>query len=419
MSPPLDPALLADDLRAHAFAPPHGTLPLRIGAEVELIPVCAETGAQVPICAESGPCTLPLLREFGLRRGWREEASPYGAPRWVLPDGGVVSYEPGGQIEMAGAAFRSASALIRSLRGTVQALRAEAAERGIVLLSCGIAPEGGVEDVPLQLRAPRYERMTAFLRAIGTGGERMMRQTAAMQVSLDWGPAPLLQWRVLNAIAPYVTAVFASSPVYRGQPTGYHSHRARVWHELDGGRTGILPCGADPIAEYRDFALRAPAILLDGGDEFLPFAEWIARGATLDDWRAHLTTLFPEVRPKGFAEVRAADAVDPAWYAAPLVLLAGIACDGPTLRAAADLLGDPDPALLHRAARDGLGDPPLAAVAADLAELALRGAASLPRGFFSGEDLDEAREFFARYTLRARNPADDVLDALAVGAADG
>ncbi|HWK88726.1 MAG TPA: hypothetical protein VNP72_01975, partial [Longimicrobium sp.] len=92
MSAPLDPALLADDLRANAFAAPQSGMPQlpRIGAEVELIPVSADTGAQVPILAERGPCTLPLLRGFGERGGWREEQSPYGAPRWVLPDGGVV-----------------------------------------------------------------------------------------------------------------------------------------------------------------------------------------------------------------------------------------------------------------------------------------------------------------------------------------
>jgi hypothetical protein len=33
--------------------------------------------------------------------------------------------------------------------------------------------------------------------------------------------------------------------------------------------------------------------------------------------------------------------------------------------------------------------------------------------FFGGEDIDEAAGFFARYTRRARSPADDTLDAIA------
>ena len=412
---PLARAGLLADLRTNAFGIGHAAGPPRIGAEVELIPVDAGTGAQVPIVAAGGPATLPMLRRFGMRHGWREDASPYGMPQFTVPDGGTISYEPGGQIELSAPAFPSATALLRSLRATVPPLVEAAREEGIELLSVGVEPRGGIEEVALQLPGARYVRLTQFLRAIGTGGERMMRQTAAMQVSVDLGAEPLLAWRVLNAMAPYVTAVFASSPVYRGEPTGHRSWRARIWRELDGGRTGCFHC-ADPVAEYLDFALAAPAILLGDGARFRPFAEWNAEGcAGPDEWRAHLTTLFPEVRPKGFAEVRSADAVAPAWYAAPLVLLGGILYHPPTLHAAADLLGPPDPALLHAAGRDALADPRIAAVARDLAQLASEGAAALP-GFFDGAALDEAAAFFARYTLRSRSPADDVLDALATPA---
>lgn len=404
-------AHLLEDLRTHAFALGRVPGPLRIGAEVELIPVSADTGAQVPIVSPDGVSTLPLLRRFGARHGWTEQASPYGVPQFELPDGGTISYEPGGQIELSAAAFPSATALIASLRGTVLPLMDAARDEGIALLSLGVEPRGGVEGVPMQLPGRRYVRQTRFMEVFGTGGTRMMRQTAAMQVSLDFGAEPLATWRVLNAMAPYVTAIFANSPVYRGEPTGHRSYRARIWRELDGGRTGCFACD-DPVGEYLDFALAAPAILLGDDERFRPFAEWNAHGcATLDDWRTHLTTLFPEVRPKGFAEVRAADAVAPEWYAAPLVLLGGIVHHPPTLRAAAELLGAPDPSLLHAAGRDALSDPRIASVARDLAELALTGAAALP-GFFAARDLEEAAAFFARYTRLARSPADDVLERI-------
>jgi glutamate--cysteine ligase len=402
---------LLDNLRTHAFALGRAPGPPRIGAEVELIPVSIHTGAQVPIVAAEGPSTLPLLRRFGARHGWTEQASPYGVPQFAVPDGGIISYEPGGQIELSAAAFPSASALVRSLRATVLPLTDAARDEGIELLSVGVEPRNGIEDVGLQLPGKRYVRLTRFLESIGTGGTRMMRQTASMQVSVDFGAEPLLAWRVLNAMAPYVTAIFANSPVYRGEPTGHRSWRARIWRELDGGRTGCFACD-DPISEYLDFALAAPAILLGEEGDARPFAEWNARGCVgPDEWRAHLTTLFPEVRPKGFAEVRSADAVAPQWYAAPLVLLAGIVHYPPILYVAAELLGAPDPDLLHAAGRDGLSDPRIASVARDLADLALAGAAVLP-GLFDAETLDEAAAFFARYTRRSRSPADDVLDAL-------
>lgn len=380
-----------EDLAENAFGLGARTPgPPRVGAEVELIPVAADTRRRVPIVAAEGPGTLPLLRRFGAERCWREEATPYGAPRWMLPDGGCVSYEPGGQIELAAAPARSPSALLRSLRAVVPALRAAARDEGIDLLSLGIDPVNALEDTPLQLPGARYARLTRFLESIGTGGVRMMRQTAAFQVSLDWGPDPLARWRMLNAAAPYLAAIFANSPAYLGADTGWRSFRARVWRELDGGRTGIFPC-ADPVGEYLQFALDAPAILL-GGDEgpWLPFRAW--SGATGDDWRAHLTTLFPEIRPKGFVEVRCIDAVDPEGYAAPVLLLTGLCDHAPTLRAALDLLGAPDPALLEPAARLGLSDPRIAPVARDLVGLGLAGATALRAG---PDDLAEARAFFA------------------------
>lgn len=414
---------LRADLRQHAFGlgPARADGPPRIGAEVELIPVDADTGAQVPIQAEDGWATLPVLRLHAARSGWTEEPSDYGVPRWILPDGGIVTYEPGGQIEISAAVFATATALVDSLRGAVLALSTSMLDAGIRLLSVGIEPRGGIERVPLQLPGERYVRMTGFMRAIGTGGERMMRQTAAMQVSLDFGADPLARWRVWNGMAPYVTAIFANSPVYRGRPTGDRSFRARVWRELDGGRTGCFAC-ADPVEEYLDFALGAPVILAPaqaGATSFSPFAEWNAAGCvSLDDWHRHLTTLFPEVRPKGYAEVRSADAVDPRWYAAPLVLLAGIAYHAPSLHAAAELLTDPSAGLLEAAGRDGLSDPAIAATAVQLADLAMEGARALP-GFFSSTDIEEAAEFFGRYTRRGRSPADDTLDALASTASTG
>ncbi|MBD0319555.1 MAG: hypothetical protein ICV87_04430 [Gemmatimonadetes bacterium] len=393
---------LAAELRENAFGlGARVQRPPAVGAEVELIPVAADTGRRVPIVAEEGASTLPWLRGFGAERCWREEATPYGAPRWILPDGGCVSYEPGGQIELSGAPARSASALLRGLRATIPALLASAREVGIDLLSRGIDPVNGLEDTPLQLAGARYRRLANFLESIGTGGARMMRQTAALQVSLEWGADPLARWRLLNAAAPYLTAIFASSAVYLGADTGWRSFRARVWRELHGGRTGIFPC-ADPVGEYLRFALDAPAILLGGEDgPWLPFRAWT--GATLGDWRAHLTTLFPEIRPKGFVEVRCIDAVAPEWYAAPVVLLTGLCEHAPTAAAALDLLGAPDPSLLEPAAHHGLRDPRIATIARDLFELGLAGAAALGPAAAEPEHLEEAREFFQRFTRRGRD----------------
>lgn len=407
-------AALLSDLAGSTFSGPiSGSLtPRRIGAEVEFIPVEAQTGRRCAIEHGSVTATLPFLRRFGGRQGWIESRTSKGTPCFVLPAGGTLTFEPGGQLEYSSPPCRSASALLGILRSVVPTLRSAAAGEGIELLAVGIDPLNPSDRAPLLIHAKRYERMAGYLERRGPAGARMMRQTAAFQVSVDFDDEPWLRWRVLNAAAPYIVAIFANSPIYAGQYTGHQSARAHVWRTLDPARTGIPYDDADPIGEYLDFALAAPAILLPTLDgEHRSFAEWLTRShPTPEEWQDHLSTLFPEVRPRGHLELRSADAIPPQWYAAPLALAAGILYDSGTLRGAADLLGVPDLGLLERAGRLGLHDPAIARTAADLFDLALSGCAGLGPGYFNPPDLEQARAFFDRYTRRGRALADDILD---------
>ena len=411
-------AALATDLAETAFAGPvfSSLTPRRLGAEAEFIPVDSATGRRCGIDAEGAVSTLPFLRRFGGKQGWREGSTPKGTPCFTLPLGGTLTFEPGGQLEYSSPPCRSASTLLSILRSVVPPLRAAASDEGIDLLAAGIDPLNSEEQAPLLLHAKRYVCMAEYLALRGPAGARMMRQTAAFQVSLDFDDEPWLRWRVLNALTPYVVAIFANSPIYAGQRTENQSERANVWRLLDPLRTGIPYDEHEPVQAYLDFALAAPALLLPTVDgEHRPFSEWLAQAnPTTEEWRDHLSTLFPEVRPRGHLELRSADAIEPEWYAAPLALTAGLLYDSGALRAAAELLGTPDLGLLERAGRVGLHDPAIGRTAADLFELALSGCAALGPGYFHPSDLEQARVFFDRYTRRARSPADEALqDAIA------
>ena len=404
-------AALADDLRLNVF--PHAGRSragfLTIGAEVELIPVDEESGLPRPVLGDRS--SVSLLRQLAAEHGWCETLSATsGVPSFHLPDGSCVTFEPGGQIEYSSRPCESASELLARLTWLTDALAAASARSGVELLSLGIDPRTPVECVPPQLGTRRYRRMLDYFSTIGPSGARMMRQTASVQVSVDGGADPPLTWRVLNAAAPYVAAIFANSPIYEGAPTGCRSYRRYVWDTLDPRRTGVRGVCGNAVAEYLDFALDAPAFRLEGEVEGCPsLGEALDAGrVTVDDWRAHLSTLFPEVRPRGYFEVRSADAISPYWYAAPIALVGGLAYDAVAAREAGELLGVPDPELLHRAGQSGLDDEAIARTAAELCEVALAGCARLGDRFIEGPDLERAEEFFARYTARGRTPADDV-----------
>lgn len=412
---PLTRAALAGDLAEVAFAGPiSGSLsPRQIGAEVEFIPVESLSGRRCPIDSEGTTSTLPFLRRFGAKQGWREGCTPKGTPCFALPVGGMLTFEPGGQLEYSSPPCRSATALLSLLRSVVPPLQSAAAAEGIHLLALGIDPLNSADQAPLLTHAKRYQRMAEYLARRGPAGALMMRQTAAFQVSLDFDDEPWLRWRVLNAATPYVIAIFANSPIYAGQSTGYQSSRAAVWREVDPARTGIPYDERDPVEAYLGFALSAPAILFPTvHGEHLPFGEWLGRAnPSMDEWHDHLSTLFPEVRPRGHLELRSADALPPHWYAAPIALTAGILYDPGALRAAEDLLGAPDPDLLERAGRHGLHDPTIARTAADLFQLALSGCRGLGPGYFHPADLEQATAFFERYTSQGRAPSDEVMES--------
>lgn len=404
-------AALERHLRRRAFSPRMDPARALVGAEVELIPVCAHSGARIPVDAVEGVSSLRWLRELAHRQGWTEERLGGGASRFLLPAGGALSFEPGGQVEYSSPPCASPRALLALLASVMDVLHCSALEHGIELLSIGLDPATSVERVPLQLHGERYVRMAEYFAHRGPEGALMMRHTASFQLNLDFEHEPLRRWRALNALAPYVVAIFANSPLHEEHPTGHASTRAHVWRQLDPSRTGLLRGGDDAVAEYQALALDAPMILApDAAGEHPTARARLARGElSLEEWRAHLTTLFPEVRPKGYLELRSADAVDPRWHAAPIALIAGLLYHAPSLRAAEELLGPPDAELLRRCGERGLGDSSIATVARDLATIALAGCRALGDGFLDERNAEVACEYFTRYTARGRTPADDLL----------
>jgi glutamate--cysteine ligase len=402
--PSMQFAALRDEIHATSFAPQPGLVG-RVGAEVEFLVLDVATRLPVPLYGPRG--LVERLRRFSTRSGWTEFRGYDGTPRFDGAGIATISFEPGGQLEVSTVPTDSASALVRLLHGIVNPLRGALSDEGVMLLAAGIDPYNDARRIALQLRVDRYERMTRYFDEIGPFGARMMRQTAAIQVSLDRGPRPAERWRLLNDLAPYLIAMFANSPHHDSAETGHRSFRAHCWRMLDPTRTGVALPDDDAAAAYTRFALAANDMLAtDPSETHRPFSASLANGVDQARWATHLTTLFPEVRPRGHFEVRSCDAIDPAHYAAPIVLLTGLAYDDKASQEAA-LLAAESRALLRSAGEVGLRDIALARTARDLFALALAGARRLGPRFVDDDDLNVAGQFYADYTARGRSPADD------------
>ena len=402
----MDRRLLLPRLRETCFPWTLGAVPRpdRVGVEVEFLPRLAD-GAAVPLAQ-----LVKRIAAHGVARGWSLGRTPLGDPLFHLPAGGTIGFEPGGQLEYSSPPAASVTELGGTTEEVLPPLFRALAEDGVRLDGVGLDPLGRVEDAPLLLRNERYLHMARYLAGRSPWGARMMRQTAAIHVNLDFGARGGDRWRVLNAAAPALTAIFANSSRMEGGDGGWRSLRSRAWRELDPERTGIFASAEDAADVYLAFALRAPLIARpDASGAYLPAARWLERGE-LDGatWNRHLTTLFPEIRPKGYFEIRTPDALPLEWCLVPAVVLVGLTYDDEALRTARELLPEPSAESLARAGRAGLRDPALARTAAELFDIALEGCGRLGPAEVDDRSLATARTFFERFTSRGRSPADEI-----------
>ena len=390
--------MLLDDVRQRLFAPTTSSTPHAIGLELELIPVHRSTRARALATKDAQTSTSEVLSRLARSEGWREQANAGDPPSWTLEDGARISFEPGGQIEISTAPQPTASAVIDSTQRLVAVLRAAMSNAAIVLLARGVDPYNDIDAVPLQLHRDRYTEMTRYFDSIGPSGVQMMRQTAALQMNLERGEDPKSRWRLLNGLAPVVVALFANSREYAGRATEWASYRAQLWRTLDRSRTGIAYDESGHVERYLGFALDAIAMRAgDDGSTYRAFHDWIHEpGINRDDWLFHLSTLFPEVRPKEFFELRSADTIEPDALAAPVVFVTGLVYDDESARNAAELIGPPSEELLERAGRLGLADPELRRLAFQLTALALNGGRKLGGDYLRTSHLRAADQYFAR-----------------------
>jgi glutamate--cysteine ligase len=322
-----------------------------IGLEYERIGVLRGDGRAVPY---EGPASVEaLLGSLARDRGW-EPHDEAGRILELRRGGTRITLEPGAQLELSGAVHRSLQSMKEELAAYVTEVDEASRPLGIAWLGLGLQPVTAVADIAM-IPKKRYAIMRDYLPRRGSRAHVMMKQTACIQLNLDYGSEPDAadKLRTAMALSPLVTALYANSPLSEGKPNGFLSYRAWAWRDTDPDRCGLLPFvfkdGAG-FSEYLEYALDVPMFFVVRGDDYLPahglsFRKFIKKGfeghrPMLSDFELHLTTLFPEVRLKKYIEVRGTDSGDPASCLALAAFWKGILYDGASRRAAWELVRD-------------------------------------------------------------------------------
>ncbi len=388
-----------------------------IGAEMEKLVLDARTGKAAEFSRVE-----TLLSELAKSGDWQDIRE---GSRLIGLQGphSSITLEPGGQLELSGQLCADLFCNCNDFSRHIVHAVAACEKLGLVLVGLGTQPFSRLEEIEWAPKA-RYDIMGPYMQKTGDMGQRMMKQSAGLQVNLDFSDEAdcMRKMRLAQALTPLLYGLFANSPIMDGQPTGFLTTRGEIWSRTDPDRTGLLAFLDKPdagFADYVEYALDVPMYFIAREEQYIDltqqtfrFREFLASGhhghqATLGDWDMHLSTLFPEVRLRPQIEVRSADSLPPHLVLTVAALLKGLLYDEDSFQSAWEHCRLDSAAELARSCRlawrQGLQTPWKAGTLQDLARTCL----TLAR---QGLDRQQSRRCQERSESYFLDGLDDLID---------
>ena len=350
-------------------------------------------------------------------------------------DGGSVSLEPGGQLELSGAPLSNLHQTCAETGRHLRHMRAVSSALGVGMLGIGFQPKWSRDNISWMPKG-RYRIMRNYMPRVGTMGLDMMLRSCTVQVNLDYADEDDMRrkFRTSLALQPIATALFANSPFKDGKPSGWLSGRAHVWTDTDNARCGVPSCVFEPHFGYEqwiDYILDVPMYFLHRGEDYVDvagksFRDYLSgtlagfegEPPEMADFEDHITTAFPEVRLKQYLEMRGADSGSWANICAlPAYWVGLLYCDD-ALAEAEDLVRDIGAydvmAARLSVAKDGLrgklGSHDVATLAKKTIDIASKGLRN--RGIFDdgGDDESGFLQPLRKVIATQKTPAEVMLD---------
>lgn len=305
----------------------------KIGVEYERLPISVVTGNAVSYDNDFGVCNF--LRTFAKSENWDYITDDYNIIG--LKQGhDTITLEPGSQVELSIKPESTIDAVKRKIDLLNNQMAPILDKFNIRLLEYGVSPVSTHKSINL-IPKRRYKIMAQYL--WGILSDVMMRETAGVQGCFDFKDEAdaVRKFNISNKLTPFVTAMFANSPIRGGVETGYKTFRALSWLNTDNDRCGF--CGKMEedfsFEKYVDNVLKSPIIFINR--ENIPvqvrgkinFEEFMQNGwgdfeAGIDDFKLHANLYFPEVRMRNFIEIRNHDCVGKDMIYAVLAIYKGI-----------------------------------------------------------------------------------------------
>ncbi len=350
--------------------------------------------------------------------------------------GGSITLEPGGQFELSGAPLENLHQTCQETGTHLKQMKQVLQDLDIGMIGLGFNPLWGRSEIPWMPKG-RYKIMRRYMPTKGNLGLDMMLRSCTVQVNLDYADEldMVRKFRTSLALQPVATALFANSPFKDGKPSGLKSTRAHVWTDTDPDRCGVPEIVFDAGFGYEawiDYICDVPMYFLHRGDGYqdvagLSFNDFMAgtlpgyegQYPNLHDFEDHITTAFPEVRLKGYLEMRGADSGSWGNICALPAFWVGLLYDEDALEQAEHLITSisHEDVLNARlsAAQDGLAGnfagQPMHKIAEQLVEIASQGLRARARFDSAGTDESGFLRPLKTIVENQQNPADVMLAA--------
>ena len=290
----------------------------KIGIEYERIPVSDFTYTNTDYYKDFG--IKDFLQTFAREDTWDSILDGKDIIG-LKKDHDTVTLEPGSQVEISAKPENTIFDLKNKIENINSALKPLLDLYGITLLNYGISPLSTYKSINL-IPKKRYRTMAKYL--WGILSDVMMRETAGIQCCIDFSSEEdaMRKFKLANKLAPFMTAMFANSPIRGGVDTGYKSFRALSWLNTDNDRCGFAGKISEEFSfdDYIDCVLKTPMIFIQRDnspyeingditfDEFMQNG-WGEQTPTIEDYELQANLYFPEVRMRNFIELRNTDCV--------------------------------------------------------------------------------------------------------------
>jgi glutamate--cysteine ligase len=332
-----------------------------LGLELELLTLSRDLDPKSFLGKQGIHSALETLLQ---KPGWSAGESHAGALFSLNHEMGSLTLEPGCQIELSATPNSSLFELEETIAAYLQEIMLLGESHDIDFFGIGLNPLVPAKDIPL-LPKYRYELMDNLFQRTGKLGQYMMRNSASLQVCIDYFSEEdlLAKLNLSFQLCPFVRALFSNSPFMDGVKSEFKCMRGLVWQNTDPDRQGIPEVIFKKDLSLEDYCthlLNTPAIFYQKQGEYIAaegknFLECYPAYLELDssnlesffeDFHLHRSQSFLETRVRNFLEFRTADAQIQRFFLSVPAFYKGIFFDPDSILATQNLLADYDRELI-------------------------------------------------------------------------